>query len=115
MGTTDDATGARTYLLRHILHDWSDHSSRQILENTIPALVEGKSKLLLVEVILPPMNAPVFGSLRDINMMKYAGMGRKERQWRGLLDSVGLEIVKIWPPVKNDSVMEAVPKSCLKK
>lgn len=61
------------------------------------------------------MNASVWGSLMDINMMKYAGMGRKERQWRELLDSVGLEIVKIWPPAKNDSVMEAVPKSWLGK
>lgn len=46
-------------------------------------------------------------------MMKYGGMGRKERQWRELLASVGLEIVKIWPPVKNDSVMEVVPREWL--
>jgi hypothetical protein len=61
------------------------------------------------------MNAPVFGALLDINIMRYGGVGQKEKQWRELLGSVGLEIVKIWPPVKNDSVMKAVPKGCLKR
>ncbi|KAL1968076.1 hypothetical protein VTN77DRAFT_2206 [Rasamsonia byssochlamydoides] len=107
--------GARLYILRHVLHDWSDHACRQILKNTIPALVQGKSKILLVEVVLPPTNASVWGSLMDINMMKYSGMGRKERQWRELLESVGLEIVRIWPPVKNDSVMEVVPKGWVER
>jgi hypothetical protein len=103
--------GARAYLLRHILHDWPDHICRQILLNTIPALVAGKSRILIVEVILPPMNPPVFGALMDIQMMNYGGGGRKERQWRAIFESVGLEIVKIWPVAKNDSVMELVLKS----
>jgi O-methyltransferase domain len=59
--------GARTYLLRHILHD-------------CPALVKSKSKILIVEIILPPMNPPIFGALMDIQMMNYGGGGRKERQ-----------------------------------
>jgi hypothetical protein len=42
-------------------------------------------------------------------MMRFSGMDRKERQWRELFESVGLEIVKIWPTVKNDRVMEVVP------
>lgn len=105
--------GASLYIMRHVLHDWSDDAARKILKNTIPSLVRGKSKILLIEVILPSTDAPVWGSLMDINMMKYSGMGRKERQWRALVESVGLEIVKIWPPVKNDSVMEVVPKAWL--
>lgn len=104
-------SGARLYIFRHVLHDWSDHAAREILRNTIPALRQGQSKILLLEVILPPTEAPVWGSLMDINMMKYSGMGRKEKQWRDLVESVGLEMVKIYPPVKNDSVMELVPKS----
>jgi hypothetical protein len=53
--------GARGYLLRHILHDWPDRICRQILLNTIPALVSEKSRILIVEIILPPMNPPIFG------------------------------------------------------
>jgi hypothetical protein len=81
------------------------------LLNTIPALVKGKSKILIVETILPPMNPPIFGALMDIQMMNYGGGGRKERQWRAIFESVGLEIVKIWPTAKSDSVMELVLKS----
>ena len=103
--------GARAYLLRHILHDWPDRICRKILLNTIPALVKGKSKILIVEIILPPMSPPIFGALMDIQMMNYGGGGRKERQWRAIFESVGLEIVKIWPTAKSDSVMELVLKS----
>jgi hypothetical protein len=52
-----------------------------------------------------------FRALMDIQMMNYGGGGRKERQWRAIFESVGLEIVKIWPGVKSDSVMELGLKS----
>jgi hypothetical protein len=103
--------GARAYLLRHILHDWPDLICLQILLNTIPALVKGKSKFLVVEIILPPMNPPIFGALMDIQIMNYGGGGRKEREWRAIFESVGLEIVEILPTAKSDSVMELVLKS----
>jgi hypothetical protein len=102
--------GARAYILRHVLHDWSDHICRKIFQNTIAALVPGKSRILISEVTLPNMNHPVFGALMDIQMMKFGGSGRKERMWRELFESVGLEIVKIWPAVKFDSVMELALK-----
>jgi hypothetical protein len=68
--TEQPVKGARAYLLRHVLHDWPDHSCRHILLNTIPALVEGESRILVVEKILPPLNAPVLSSLLDIQMMQ---------------------------------------------
>jgi hypothetical protein len=103
--------GARAYLLRHILHDWPDRIYCQIFLSTIPALVKGKSKILMVEIILPPMNPPIFGALMDIQMMNYGGGGRKERQWRAIFELVRLEIMKIWPTAESDSVMELVLKS----
>jgi O-methyltransferase domain len=102
--------GARAYIMRHVLADWPDHICRQILKNTIPALVRGKSRILISETVLPKMNPPVFGSLMDVQMMKFGGSGRKEKMWRELFESVGLEVVKIWPPVKFDSIMELVLK-----
>jgi hypothetical protein len=109
--TEQPVKGARAYLLRHILHDWPDHSCRQILLNTITALVEGESRILVVEKILPPLNAPVLSSLLDIRMMYYGGCERKEKHWRDLFGSVGLEVVKIWPGLENDSMMELRLKS----
>ena len=112
---TFPSPGARAYLLRHVLADWCDADCRKILLNAIPALKEGHSRILLSEAMLPPTNAPAFGAMMDIRMMQYKGMGRKERQWRELLGSVGLEIVKIWPGHKWNCVMEAVPRSWLGK
>jgi hypothetical protein len=103
-------TGARCYIFRHVLDDWPDHACRKILQNTIPALVKGKSKILIVEITLPPTNAPVWGSLMDINLMRFGGMTRKETEWRALVESVGLKVVKIWPGGKKDSVLEVVPQ-----
>ncbi|KAF4636560.1 hypothetical protein G7Y89_g1527 [Cudoniella acicularis] len=106
--TEQPVKGARAYLLRHVLHDWPFHACRQILLNTIPALVKGKSRILIAEVILPDMNTSAFGSLMDIQMMKYGGSGRKERMWREIFESVGLEVAKIWPAVGTDSIFELV-------
>ncbi len=92
-----------------MLHDWPDHACRTILQNTLPGLVKGRSKILLVEVVLKNMGTSAWGALMDINMMKYGGMGRKERQWRALIESAGFRVIKIWPAVKEDRIMEIVP------
>lgn len=45
-------------------------------------------------------------------MMAFGGMERTERQWRGLLEGVGLRVVRIEGPgvgsLTGDSVIEAV-------
>lgn len=52
------------------------------------------SKLLIFDFVLPDVDAPLYTSLLDINMMALLSeMERTERQWKALLDSVGLEIV----------------------
>ncbi len=101
--------GARFYILRHVLHDWPDHACRKILQNIAPALLKGKSKIFLVEVVLENQDTSAWGALMDINMMKFGGMGRKERQWRAVVESAGLKVVKIWPAVKEDRIIEIVP------
>ena len=98
-------------MLRHILHDWSDSACRRILENIAPAMEKGKSKLLIVETVLPPTNPPVVGTLMDIHLMAYPGAERTKSAWEQLLDSVGLRIVKIWYGQRHDSVIECVPSA----
>jgi hypothetical protein len=101
--------GAHIYILRHVLHDWSDRESRAILANMRPALVKGKSRLLVIEIILEKTGTSAWGALMDLMMMQYGGMGRKERQWRELFESAGYKLVKVWPAVKDDAIMELVP------
>ena len=98
--------GARAYLFRHVLLDWSDDDCRTILLNTIPALEKDHSRILVAEPILPPLAPTPFKAMMDVQMIRFEGRVRKERQWRELFRSVGLEVVRIWPGNGYDSVME---------
>ncbi|KAJ5585608.1 uncharacterized protein N7459_005408 [Penicillium hispanicum] len=103
--------GARVYYFRSIFHDWPDHICQQILRNTIAAMVADYSRILIVDFVLPDTNAPLMQASLDIQMMSIgAGVERSERQWRDLLQSVGLEITGIWNHNPSmESVIEAVP------
>jgi len=105
-------TGAHIYLLSHILHDWPDAACRDILLHTLPALTPGVSKIIIIDIVLPEVGASPFACMMDISMMAFGGMERTERQWRGLLEGVGLRVVRIEGPgvgsLTGDSVIEAV-------
>jgi len=47
---------AEVYLLRWILHDWSDAYAIQILRALIPALIQG-SKIVICEHVMPEPNS----------------------------------------------------------
>lgn len=67
------------------------------------------SKLLISEFVLPNTDTGLFPASLDMQMMGlHAGMERSEKQWRALLSSAGLEIVKIWQKVRGgEGVIEA--------
>lgn len=99
--------------MRYILHDYSDSICQKILKNIVDAMTPGYSKLLIFEFILPDVGAPLYPSLLDINMMALlSGLERTERQWKTLLDSVGLEIVKFHKDgINTEGLIEATLKS----
>lgn len=100
------------YFFRGILHDWSDQKCEQLLGNTIKAMEKEYSRLLINEFVLPDTDCDLHPALLDIMMMTLAcGVERTERQWRGLLESVGLEIVKIWSSPGVESVIETKLKA----
>lgn len=73
----------------------------------------GYSKLLLFEWILPDVGTPLYPALLDINMLAVlSGMERTETQWKELLDSVGLEIVRFWRvDTETEGLIEAIKKT----
>ncbi|KAL8652644.1 MAG: hypothetical protein Q9226_004185 [Calogaya cf. arnoldii] len=103
---------ALAYHFRAIFHDWPDSACRQILSHTAAAMQRNYSKLLISEFVLPDMDTALFPATLDIQMMGlHAGMERSEKQWRTLLDSAGLKVVKIWQDVKGgEGVIEATLK-----
>jgi chemotaxis methyl-accepting protein methylase len=46
--------GADVYLLRWIMHDWSDEYCIKILSQLVPAMTE-QSRLLISESVMPPI------------------------------------------------------------
>lgn len=95
--TPQPVIGARAYYFRAIFHNWTDRKCRDILQNVVKAMKPGYSKLLINEWVLPEVGVPLYPALLDINMMAlFSGMQRTQSQWKNLLESVGLKIVKFW-------------------
>jgi 6-hydroxytryprostatin B O-methyltransferase len=109
--------GADAYLLRMILHDWPDDKAATILKNIVAAMDQLKSKLLIMDTVLPtPGSVPVsverIVRVRDLTMMQ--AFNSKERDlddWKDLLAAVDprLQIVRVNQPFGSAmSVLEVV-------
>lgn len=56
-----------------------------------------KSRILIVDFVLPDTETPLLQASLDIQMMSIgAGVERSKRQWTELLRAAGLEIWGIW-------------------
>src|ERR1700710_2395622 len=82
--------------MRRVLHDFPDTKCREILKNQLLAMTPGKSKLLICETILPATGCTGFERLIDISRTTFCSMQRTERQWRSLLEGVGLKVERVW-------------------
>jgi hypothetical protein len=87
--------GGDLYLLKHIIHDWDDAHSEQILARCGKAM--GKdSRLVLIETWLPEEPQPSFASLMDLNMLVMLdGRERTRAEYDALLQKVGLRLTKV--------------------
>lgn len=104
--------GARAYYFRAIFHDWPDYICQKILLNTVSAMDEEYSRIIIVDFVLPDTDTPLMQASLDIQMMSIgSGIERSEQQWRELLNEAGLEITGIWSKSPGmESVIEAVPR-----
>jgi alkyl hydroperoxide reductase subunit AhpC/ubiquinone/menaquinone biosynthesis C-methylase UbiE len=101
--------GGDAYLLSHIIHDWSEAQCLTILRNCRRAM-SPSSRLLLIEMVLPPGNTPHPGKVLD--MMMLVGPGGRERtgqEYAQLLEQAGFRLTRIVPTESAVSVIEAVP------
>ncbi len=95
------------YLLSHIIHDWDDERSVAILR-TIRRAAEPGARLLVVEAVIPPLNAPSFGKLLDLEMLVLpGGVERTETEYRELFAAGGFRLTRVVPTeVAAASVIE---------
>jgi O-methyltransferase len=101
--------GADAYLLKNILHDWSDPTSIAILKN-VRAAAGASGKVLLVEVVVERVSRDTRGVPADLQMMVACSDGRERgrAEYARLLEQAGFRLGRVftYPTV---SVLEGLP------
>jgi len=100
--------GSDGYLMSHILHDWSTEQCKTILKNCHKAM-KPESKLLIVEMIVPPGNQPSIAKLLDLEMLvTTGGCERTEREFKVLLESSGFKLSRTIATNESICVIEGI-------
>jgi hypothetical protein len=98
--------GADAYLLRHIIHDWDEAQCLTILRNCHRAM-RPESRLLVIESVIPPGNAPSPGKFLDLVMLLIpGGKERSEDEYRTLFERAGFALTRIVPTGSEVSIVE---------
>ena len=102
--------GGDLYLLKSVLHNWDDARSRTILRNCRDSM-PSRSRLLVIERVVPEGGGASDAKLFDINMLvTVGGQERTEEEHRNLLHASGFELVRIIPTASQLSLIEGVPR-----
>ena len=95
------------YMLKHVLHDWSDEQATTILTNVAKAMRPG-ARVLLVEMVIPEDDRPSVAPLMDLNMLALLpGRERTQAEYESLLASAGLRLRRVVETRSPFHVLEA--------
>jgi hypothetical protein len=101
--------GRDAYILSHVLHDWNDERTLSILRNCRTAIAQN-GKLLIVEAVLPPGDAPHPGKFMDLLMLTVTGgLERTAEEYGELLAAANFKLTRVVRTTIPQSVVEAVP------
>jgi hypothetical protein len=96
------------YLLKLILHDWTDAQSEAILR-TIRAAIRPGGRVAIIENLLPERVEPHPGYLFDLNMMVMTGgRERTASEFQALLERTGFRVESVTPTPTPIGVVQAV-------
>ena len=100
--------GGDLYLLKFILHDWSDADCDRILARVREAIRPG-GRLCIADAVMPERpDAPDPRYLMDLNMLALTGgRERTASEFHALLGRNGFQIRQIVPTAGNLSLIEA--------
>ncbi|MGB0452623.1 MAG: methyltransferase [Bacteriovoracaceae bacterium] len=90
--------GYDCYILRHILHDWSDERCETILKNCVEGM-KPNSTLLVIELLLEKGKESSIAKYRDMNMLvsMHGGKERYISEYEKLFLSAGVKLVEVIP------------------
>lgn len=100
---------ADLYILKNILHDWSDEKCCVILSN-IRNIMPDNSKILVIESVIVDDNKPAFGKFIDLEMLigTTGGKERTKDEFEKLFLSVGLKLFQVIDNATPFSFIEVV-------
>ena len=101
--------GGDAYLMKNIIHDWDDEKCLLILKNIATAMGAKKGKVILLETVVPPDNAPHMSKFLDIEMLAFpGGKERTEQEYAELFARAGFKLTRVVPTKSPFSVVEAL-------
>jgi hypothetical protein len=99
--------GGDTYLLKHILHDWSDDECVRILTN-VRAAMTPEARVVVVEMLIDEKGPPSPAPLLDLNMLvMLTGRERIAEEFGALFAKAGLRLAGVTPTHSPVAVVEA--------
>jgi hypothetical protein len=102
--------GADAYILRWIIHDWSEAEALTLLGKVGEAMKLG-ARLLLLEELIPETPAVVPGKWIDLLMLAITGgRERTEKEYRELLSAAHFELEEVVPTAGPLSIL--IAKKC---
>lgn len=97
------------YLLKQILHDWSDGECVRILQAVRRAILPD-GRVAVIDHLLSQTPEPSEAQSTDIAMMVWAtGRERKRAEFEALFAQAGFRLNRVTPNPNGHSVIEAVP------
>jgi hypothetical protein len=104
----ESVPAAGAYIMKNVLHDWSDADATRILR-TIHRAARPGARLFLAEAVLAPGNQADVAKFMDLEML-VATRGGRERsaaQWTTLLRTGGFELDRVHPTASSLALLEA--------
>jgi hypothetical protein len=101
--------GGDLYLLKSVIHNWTDEAAVRILRGCRDAMA-GEGRVLVIERLIPPGNEPSEAKLFDINMLVVLGsQERTEPEYTALFHAAGFELCRLIPTVSDMTLIEGRP------
>jgi hypothetical protein len=99
---------ADLYLLKMILHDWSDAECVTLLQN-IRRTMHPDGRIAVIDCVLPETPRPDFGNAMDMAMLIWTtGKERKLSEFKALFAAADLTLDRVTENPAGQSVVEAV-------
>ena len=100
--------GGDLYVLSAVLHNWADDDCVTILTNCRRAM--GKGRLLVLEMVVPPADAPHFSKKSDVVMLvALGGLERTLDEYSKLFAKAGFRLSEVHRTPGLTQLLEAEP------